>query len=506
MGIIRRQSIKATIFSYLGVAIGYVNIIWILPYCLSTEQIGLLRVLVDAATVFAALAALGMINASQKFYPHFADDDKRHKGFLLASLIIPGIGFALFTVLFFGFRDMLLQPFVKNAPMLVTYSNWLVPLTAILILLTMFETQASNYFRIAIPKLLREILIRLMTAAIVLLFFYKILSFPQLVSAQVLIYGFAAGFMIIYLFFIRKKNMEEGISMPEKSEWKEILTYCLFIIIGGIGSMIAGKIDTVMVSSMLANGLSKNGVYTTALFIATIIEIPGRAIGAIAVPVISSALKENDIPKIGGLYKNSSTIQFTVGLFLFLAIWLNVDNIFGIMPHGAEFAAGKYTILFIGIAKLFDAVTSVNMTILLNSKYYRITLLLILVLGGLTICTNLILIPKFGLTGAAMATAFSILLYQVIATSYLYFKFKILPFSISTLKALGTGLLVLAAISFIPLMVNHYLDTVLRSLLILILFGSLTWFLKTSEQINHTAVMAWHKVLSFTKKPSDGRE
>jgi hypothetical protein len=257
---------------------------------------------------------------------------------------------------------------------------------------------------------------------------------------------------------------------------------------------------------MLTNGLSKNGVYTTALFIATIIEIPGRAIGAIAVPVISSALKENDIPKIGGLYKNSSTIQFTVGLFLFLAIWLNVDNIFGIMPHGAEFAAGKYTILFIGIAKLFDAVTSVNMTILLNSKYYRITLLLILVLGGLTICTNLILIPKFGLTGAAMATAFSILLYQVIATSYLYFKFKILPFSISTLKALGTGLLVLAAIRFIPLMGNHYLDTVLRSLLILILFGGLTWFLKTSEQINHTAIMAWHKVLSFTKKPSDGTE
>lgn len=497
MGIIRRQSIKATFFSYIGVLIGYINIIWVLPYCLSTEQIGLLRVMVDVSTIFSALFTLGMVNASQKYYPFFSEEAKKGNAFFLLTLGIPALGFLIFTVLFFLMHDTLLAPFVKHAQLLVTYSWWLLPLTGIMIFYMMFETEAGNLLRIAIPKFIREVLLRILTSFIVVLFFLKVLSFTKLVEAQVAIYAFAALAVLVYLFRIRKFSLKESLEWPSREHLSEILTYCLFIIVGGVGSMIANKIDSLMVSQMMENGLSKNGVYTTALFIATIIEIPGRAIISIAIPVISHALKENDIPKIEQLYKNSSTIQFTVGLFLFLGVWLNIDNVFSIMPRGEEFAAGKYAILFIGMAKLMDAMTSINMTILLNSKYYKISLLLILVLGGVTILTNLWLIPIYGITGAAMATALSILLYQLIATSYLYYRYKILPFSMSTIKALMTGLIVVGVVSFIPMLFNPYMDTVLRSLVISILFLGLSWTLKTSEQLNQTVLLGIDKISAF---------
>ena len=58
MGIVARQSIKGSLANYLGVAIGFFTTFFVVTKCLTQEEIGLTRVLVDAATLFAqALAA-----------------------------------------------------------------------------------------------------------------------------------------------------------------------------------------------------------------------------------------------------------------------------------------------------------------------------------------------------------------------------------------------------------------------------------------------------------------
>ena len=126
MGIIKRQSFKATIVSYIGVALGYLNIILILPKYLSTTQIGLIRVMTDAATLFAAFASLGMINASQRFFPRFADNHGKHKGFVLFTSLVPYAGVVTLGLCLFAFSDVFLQPFQKNAPELIHFA-WLLP-------------------------------------------------------------------------------------------------------------------------------------------------------------------------------------------------------------------------------------------------------------------------------------------------------------------------------------------------------------------------------------------
>src|SRR5947207_3374598 len=47
MGIVQRQSIKSSIATYIGVAIGYLNFVILYPRFLSTDQVGLIRVLVS---------------------------------------------------------------------------------------------------------------------------------------------------------------------------------------------------------------------------------------------------------------------------------------------------------------------------------------------------------------------------------------------------------------------------------------------------------------------------
>ena len=75
MGIIARQSIKGTVVTYLGVVIGFITTFFVLTRFLSSEEIGLVRVLIDAATLFVGLAQLGTSSSLIRFAPWFKDGE-----------------------------------------------------------------------------------------------------------------------------------------------------------------------------------------------------------------------------------------------------------------------------------------------------------------------------------------------------------------------------------------------------------------------------------------------
>ena len=69
MGVVRKQSILSSIFTYIGFAIGAVNILILFPKYFTTEQIGLTRILLDVALMFSTVCTLGSIATVLKFYP-----------------------------------------------------------------------------------------------------------------------------------------------------------------------------------------------------------------------------------------------------------------------------------------------------------------------------------------------------------------------------------------------------------------------------------------------------
>ena len=87
MGVIIKQSIKGTLVSYGGAILGYVNLLLLFPLVFSTEQIGLYRVLIDAAAFFVIFSQLGILNISIKYFPYFQDIKKKHNGFLVYILL-----------------------------------------------------------------------------------------------------------------------------------------------------------------------------------------------------------------------------------------------------------------------------------------------------------------------------------------------------------------------------------------------------------------------------------
>ena len=126
MGIIVRQSAKASIASYIGAFIGYLNVVFITPYCLPPEIVGLNRVLVDMGMYLAFIAQLGVTSGVVKYYPKFKN---REHQLLFLSVIIPFIGFVIFSVAFLLLRGVMINYFAKNSSTINHYINLVLPLT-----------------------------------------------------------------------------------------------------------------------------------------------------------------------------------------------------------------------------------------------------------------------------------------------------------------------------------------------------------------------------------------
>ncbi len=482
MGIVIRQSIKGSVVTYVGAFLGFLTTAFIVTYFLTPEQFGLTRVLFEAASLVAVFAQLGLSSSSLKFFPQFKTEDQRNHGFFFYLIIIPIIGFIVFGLLYILLQPQLSNYFSEKSPQFVDYFYWVIPFAFFMVYMIVFENYAAILLRIVVPKIIREVIVRVLTIVLFVMFYFGFISMNLFVGLFIAIYGFALLLNVIYIFKISPVFLKPDFKFITPVLKRQMIKYSLFVIIASIGTSVVAKIDTFMVSASI--GLKATAVYSVAYFMANIIEIPARSILAITYPIVSEAMNKNEWGNINGMYKRVCLNQLLIGCLIFIVLWVGVDDIFRIIPNGDIYAQGKYVILFIGISKLFDVATGFNATILMLSRYYYYMLFFIFFLSGLTIATNIWLIPLYGINGTAIATAISIFMYNACLTFFIWWKLKSQPFSFNMLKIVAVFLLTLTANYFFFHINNPFLDGIVRVSVSIILFGGTIFIFKVSPEMN----------------------
>ena len=160
MGIVIKQSIKGTIVNYVGIAIGFITTFFIVTKYLTQEEIGLTRVMIDAAVLFASFAQLGTGSSIIRFFPYFKDENEKHHGFFFWTLIVPIVGFLLFLIVAKCLEGTIIHTFSKNSELFVTYYRFVFPLALFMLYQTVFEANANVLMRIVVPKFVREVGVR----------------------------------------------------------------------------------------------------------------------------------------------------------------------------------------------------------------------------------------------------------------------------------------------------------------------------------------------------------
>lgn len=195
------------------------------------------------------------------------------------------------------------------------------------------------------------------------------------------------------------------------------------IILGQLGNVILGFVDTMMVGHYSAEALSSAG-FVTNIFNLGIIALMGFSYGATPIIGAHYGRKEND--KVGASFKDSIYANIICGAIIFAAyllLYINIDNLGQpqelIPMMRPYFLTYLLTLPFVAIfncLKQFTdtvAATKTAMWVILSGNITNILLNYLLIFGAAGF-------PELGLTGAGIATLVSRIL--MIALLYTLIK------------------------------------------------------------------------------------
>jgi O-antigen/teichoic acid export membrane protein len=486
MGVIIRQSLKASVGSYIGIGIGIVNNLFVATQFLSPDQLAISRLLLENSLVFGAVAHLGAPFISDRFFSRFRDDEKKHHGFLGFLLLFPLIGMVVFGLFFYLFNHYLQDYYRAESSNFLPYLPLILPLTAFNVYILVFEAYCRGNARIAVPTFIREVYLRGANVLIIIVFAVGWVSYDWMLYLMVGTYGLSVLILLVYIRSMGRWYLTLNRRVWAWSFLREAMTFGSIVIVSGLGMNLVLFIDRNQIAHLL--GTSFTAVFIISSYIAGIIEIPSKSVRQISGPIIANAVRLEDWPQVKSLYQKSAINMLIIGGLAFLLVACSVDNILGMLPKAAIYTQGKYVVLIIAFSKLIDMSFGLCGEILTYSKYYRITTVMVLTLAVFALIANEMLIPILGINGSALATAFTTLLFAVMKVGYVKWKFNMLPFTRDDI----TLLLIIGGVGTLGFLIPNFgthpfvmlLSVGVKSAIITTTFVGLVLYFKISPEVN----------------------
>ena len=264
----------------------------------------------------------------------------------------------------------------------------------------------------------------------------------------------AVGGGIISLYIMEKKFGPLLFSTKEDTrEYRKIFRYSYPLILAGAIGSILGWTDTFFLGYYVNE--TSVGLYNAALPTAMLMLIPYQALAALVMPSMSEVIERDD-KDLTKLLKTLTRWTFTLSFPAFCLMFLFSDQVLHIL-FGAEYtkAATSLTILAFGylystsVGHLDSVIKAIEKTKIL----YKNAAVNFVVNIGL----NILLIPKLGIKGAALATTGSIIFSQTLLLIEVYYFQNTQPFSLASIKPILSAL---AAVFVTYIGINHFFQNV----------------------------------------------
>jgi O-antigen/teichoic acid export membrane protein len=466
MGIIGRQTIKGSFFSYLGVAFGFITVGLLWPRYLEPEQIGLINFLVALSAILAQVGSLGIVNISIRLFPEFRNDSNRHNGFLSLGLVFLAVGSVLIMIYYLGFKEKIIENNLEKSFLVANYVYFIVPYTIATLLFNFFDNLHRVIYDAVIGIFMKEFLFRLLNLVLIILFAWFVFDFRLFMNIYFIIFSLPALILIIALARTRQFNLKLNFRFITRSLARSLADVGFFGMVAGMSTIATSSIDKIMINHFI--DLEATGIYSIAFLFGTLITLPSRPLNKIASTIVAESWKRNDIAGIRVIYAKSSLNQFIFGGLIFLLVWLNIDIVFLLIP--SKYEAGKMVIFYMSLSGVVLMATGLNGIIVLASRYYRYHSLFVFIFLVVVIITNYIFIPRWGITGAALASLISTIAYNLLRVGFLYFKFRMQPYNYRFLVVLGVLLAAFLAGTWLHGIENWIVRTALICVAILVIY------------------------------------
>ena len=488
MGIIAKQSFYNSVSIALAFLIGAFNTVYLYPTHMGSALQGLVVALLALSNLVQPFISFGVQHAVIKFYSSCETKEEKDK-LLSFSLFLPLLVFTILLIITFFFHNQITDFIATENEEMGKY--------AYLILAVAFSTALFevfyNWLRIQLYSVfgnfLKEFFPRALIFTLLLIYAFGGLDLDGFIMALIL--GYYLRLLLVVVYSLIKYTPKFSFALPH--QFKSILRYSLLIFMSGTAASLILDIDKSMISNILT--VENVAYYSVAIFIAAVIEFPGRAMFQIISPLVAKALNDGDAPTLLKLLKKSANNLLLISGLLFLLINLNLNDFYAWVNLG-DYSVALEVVLIVSLGKLFTMSLGCLNNIITNSKYYAYVFWFSTTSAVLAVALNLYLIQWYGIIGAAYATLMVIVLINFLKILLVQLRFKINPYSKKTFLTLGIVLVLYFTISEVSFEFDPFVSLVLRSILITASFSILAYLLKLTVDLQQFL----SKILPFLKK------
>lgn len=471
---------------YIGFFIGLINIYFFTKQGTFTEsQFGLYNAFIAIATMMMAFSNLAMPSYIYKFYPYYKEHlpDKKNDQ-LTVAFIGSLVGFILIVAAGILFKSLVVKKYSANSPEIVAYYNWIFPLAFGLLVYTILEAYTWQLRKSVFTNFLKEVLWRLFVTVLIVLFASGIInSFDLFIKIFAFSYPFIALVLLAYLILTKKIHFTFTISKVTRRFSKSILRLCTFVYSGSVIFTVAQVFDSLVISSVLVDGLGKLAVYSVAQNMAAIIQVPQRGIVSASISHLSQAWKDKNMALIQKIYQRSSINQLIFASCFFCLLILNFTDAVNTFQLKGTYLDAYYVVILLGLTKIVDMGTGVNAQIIATSTWWRFEMLSGIVLIMFMLPLSYLLTKQFDIVGTGMAQLISICIYNTVRIVFLWKKFNLYPFTWQSLYTVLLAGACYAICHFAFINIHGIGGLFLRSIAFLALYITGTVVMKLSPDI-----------------------
>ena len=401
------------IFKILG-AISLFSIYIMIPRYYGVETFGIFNLIFALLMIGTVISRIGLDIYVIRIIPTLKNEQKKISLFLKAVLKILFITSLMVTLLIFFISNIIDQYLFKS----IDASAYLTVLALMILPYTFFNVLVEVFRGLDDIKIYSFFRNLSQNGSIALLLAISI--FFSLNYHPVYILFTAIGIITISLIFVLYKFLKKrNITIFKDGQYNEnILKHSYPMFLTASIMFIMGYIDSFMISYYLNE--YQVGIYGACISLSMIITFIPMAIGSYISPKVSQAYANNDKQKVKDIFNDSLKLIATTTVPVFLIILYFSNYFLGLF--GTTFTVATSTLLIVSIGFLSESLCGpvgfiLNMT---DNQHIFMKILIIALL--MNIIFNALLIPIYGINGAAIALLLSMLFWTISSLAILKVK------------------------------------------------------------------------------------
>lgn len=409
---------------------------------LGPEDYGILSIALAIFGILGGLTMLGTEVGIVKFISNYNQKKENIKGVIYDSFRFVLPLSIILAILLFIFSDYIAIHFFnsKKLGLLLKILAFFIPINAIrkIFLNSLIGFKLVKYETLA--KAITENLSKLIITALLILFGYGLLGALIGYVLGVFISLLIAYYLLRYKVFNLMDNNIKSVYST-----KEFYSYSLPLLFSIIVFVVILWTDTLLLGYF--KGASDTGIYNAAMPTAQLLLIFPNALMAIFLPVISGIndVKNKEFITIFRAVTKWVLLMNIIPMALFIIYSKQILNII----FSSVYAQGSSILIILSFGFFVSCLAMSSNHVLLAFNKTKTVFFNNMMAAIINIALNLALIPRYGITGAAVSTAVSFIIMAFLMFIASYRLTKTFPLKLNMLK-------IILSIS-VPLLITNYI-------------------------------------------------